>query len=335
MRRHLLLLIVAAAAPGLFAPALAEESPALKVQRLKIVLKSAKKDGSPRDRIRITANFPTLTLSPDYDARIDGFSLSVGGETVLAFPPVDDRARLDRESGRRWRYRERKSKDRSGVRRLYLNASSGLFELKAKKLDLGALHSAGPEGVRVVVTLGESVFTADLDLRVKEKAWTFKAAKPGLPPWSPPSGTWPPPAGFSFRILEVGGASAISAPETAVARNMTEYVALWARHHPPIPCLDPRMCPGVPEFGPPAVDFTKEIVVAVFLGQAMNGETADILSAVRDGTGASVTWAEVRLGLTCPVPMYVTIPTPYVLAAITRVEGTVSFEKRVTVKQCF
>jgi hypothetical protein len=81
---------------------------------------------------------------------------------------------------------------------------------------------------------------------------------------------------------------------------------------------------GAPDMVPPSVDFTKEIVVAVGLGmRPTGGYSVTVLKAVQQGTGALVTWEETKPGPKCVVTQALTYP--FVIAAITRVEGTVSF----------
>jgi hypothetical protein len=91
---------------------------------------------------------------------------------------------------------------------------------------------------------------------------------------------------------------------------------------------------GAPDIGPPAVDFATEIVVAVFLGDRPDGAWPEFTGVAAEGDGARVSWSEVWLGPNCPVPMWVTIPTPFAFAAIGKVSGPVAFTKSVVVRDC-
>jgi hypothetical protein len=123
--------------------------------------------------------------------------------------------------------------------------------------------------------------------------------------------------------------SAVTTAMTAVARDQTEWSVLWAQHSPPMP-------PGVgaPDVAPPSVDFSTEIVAAVFLGtRSSGGYTVSVLSVEAEGEdGAVVNWEERAPGAGCIVTTALT--QPFVLIAMKRVEGPVSFSGSVTVYTC-
>jgi hypothetical protein len=102
----------------------------------------------------------------------------------------------------------------------------------------------------------------------------------------------------------------------------------WGIRQPP-----PPPYPGHPVIEPPYVDFGSEIVVLVDLGsRPTSGYEVTIVGVERVGTGARVTWKETKPGPGCAVTSWATYP--YVFAAITRVEGEVSFTGRVETKSC-
>jgi hypothetical protein len=267
-------------------------------------------------------------LPVDYSFEEDGASVTVGGITVLEFPSSAVRATIRQRSEWVHEYRARRAPPRAGGR-LILDRAHGRIEVKASGLDLSALAGAGPEGVAVEIRLGGVVFADEVDCTVRGR--TFRFVAPPKPIVVPPPRPPPPPGPTvpTLRVLLAGVSSAIHAEETAVVRDWPSYGALWARHSPPMP-------PGVgaPDIGPPAVDFGKEIVVAVFLGDRMNGETAEFTGVVAEGDGLRVAWSEVLLGPNCPVPMWVTIPTPFAFAAISKVADPVTFTKTVVVRDC-
>jgi hypothetical protein len=131
-----------------------------------------------------------------------------------------------------------------------------------------------------------------------------------------------------MRILDSGEFSAITAGELAEARDFTDYGQLWSRHDPPMP---PGI--GAPDIGPPPVDFSKEIVVGVFLGsRPMTGYAAAILAVDRNGDGATVSWEERQPGPDCVGDTVVT--SPFVLVAVTRGAGALDWNGRITVVDC-
>ena len=106
--------------------------------------------------------------------------------------------------------------------------------------------------------------------------------------------------------------SAIAAPRQVVAKTLAEFEKLWREH-----------APGRPA---PAVDFTKSMVVAVFLGsRPSSGFGVEITDIRRDGDALLVTWAERRPG---PDQMAAQVMTaPAQLVTVARFEGPVRFQK--------
>jgi hypothetical protein len=103
-----------------------------------------------------------------------------------------------------------------------------------------------------------------------EPAGTFTGGMretPSAPPTSPPPSTSPPGPASPWRTLDQGNDSGIFAYETAVARSPAQYAALWSRHRPTGGATAP------------AVDFAKEMVIAVFLGSRPTGTTVQIVYA--------------------------------------------------------
>ncbi len=146
------------------------------------------------------------------------------------------------------------------------------------------------------------------------------------PPGPPGSGTPTDSGTVSFRLLESGGYSAISTAENAVARSVSEYVALWARHSPPMP---PGL--GAPDSAPPVVDFNREIVVGIFAGyRPSGGFDVQVTSVARVGDGLVVRYDSIE-----PAPNRVVsdvLTTPFTLVAIPRVSGPVTFERTVVIR---
>ncbi len=295
----------------------------LRVESLRIRFSPGER---PSGRVRLSAGLPTEILPAAYSLEEDGVTVEIGGVVAASFRPVETGVQVRERAWWLHDLRARRAPGRAPGR-LVLDRGHGRIELRSGPLDVSGIREAGPHGLSVVVRLGETTFSTTLDLT--ESSGRFEYVSPPGSPIPPRPGPPPGPSGPALRILDTGLYSAIHAGETAVARNWTEYGALWARHHPPVP---PGL--GVPDVGPPNVDFATEIVVAVFLGDRSNGETATVLAVAAAGTGAAVTWAEVLLGPGCPVPMYVQMPSPYALAAISRVAGTVTFSKQTTVRNC-
>ncbi len=115
------------------------------------------------------------------------------------------------------------------------------------------------------------------------------------------------------RVLDQGARSQIMTARQVVARTTEEYDALWRSH--------------VPTRAPAAVDFSKEIVVGVFLGtKPTAGFSVTIVSAATEGNVLHVRYRETsppRDAITAQVITY-----PYQIVAIPKSAATdVKFEK--------
>jgi hypothetical protein len=118
----------------------------------------------------------------------------------------------------------------------------------------------------------------------------------------------------AMKTIERGQTSWIDSPRQAVARTVEEWTRLYRAHNPDKP--------------PPAVDFSKDMVLAVFLGsRSTAGYGVDIIG-MKDVNGALV----VQYRQTQPPPGAITaqvITTPYQMVAVPARAGDVLFEKVV------
>jgi hypothetical protein len=126
-----------------------------------------------------------------------------------------------------------------------------------------------------------------------------------------------PPPGTVLRTIAKGDQSFIDDAKQAVARTSAEWQALWRQHDP--------------ERRPPAVDFTKEMVVGVFLGSRPTaGWVLEIVSAAPEGDALVVRYREQAPpsgGVTAQV-----ITSYYHIVALPRTSAPVRFEKLKTEK---
>ncbi|MHC4470461.1 MAG: hypothetical protein ACYTDY_11335 [Planctomycetota bacterium] len=311
----LLLALVATAAA-------AAEPPELVVKKVKIRFRAT---ADPADCVKLKARFKAAQVPAGFDPAVDGVEVTIGPESVTSFPPVEPCGTLAKK-GARHIYRERKSDGCGVAQRLVLNLAKGKLALRARGLDLTALENAGREDIEISLRLGETTFLATITFEENGSKWSYKASKWNIrinpPPDGPPDDD-PPPDPPEFRILATGaGPYVTTTTETGVARDAVAYQAMWTAHH----CVG-----GTPPA--PAVDFDSEIVVLVDLGLGSgNGTAVTIRDFEPVGNGAKVVYAEISPGPGCPIPML--IGSPYVIAAIPRVEGTVTFEAKQEVANC-
>ena len=119
----------------------------------------------------------------------------------------------------------------------------------------------------------------------------------------------PPPA---VRTVGKGPVSAIEQPRQVTVRSAAEWEALWKENGANAPL--------------PAVDFSREMVVAVLLGRRPTaGYGVEIVRIVGNGGALVVEYVE-----TAPSRDTITaqiLTSPYHLAAIPKSEGAVSFKK--------
>lgn len=106
--------------------------------------------------------------------------------------------------------------------------------------------------------------------------------------------------------------SGIDQPQQIVARTADEFQALWRRH--------------APGRSAPAVDFTKQMVVAVFLGSRPSGGYQAEITGIRTaGDVMVVQWSERRPGPGQVAAQVMTSPSH--LVTVPRHQGEVRFEK--------
>jgi hypothetical protein len=121
-----------------------------------------------------------------------------------------------------------------------------------------------------------------------------------------------PGAAVPMTTVHSSHMSGIDTPQQTVARTAAEFEVLWKKH-----------APGQTV---PTVDFTKQMVLAVFLGSRPTGGFNVLITGVQQsGNDLVAHWTEAR-----PAPGMVAttvITSPAHIVAVPRTEGTVRFEK--------
>ena len=118
----------------------------------------------------------------------------------------------------------------------------------------------------------------------------------------------PPP----LRTVGKGPMSAIDAPRQVTVRSAAEWAALWKENGAGAPL--------------PAVDFSREMVVGVFLGsRPTSGYGVEIVRAIGNSGALVVEYVETRPSRDAIAAQILT--APYHLASIPKHEGMVTFRK--------
>ena len=110
-----------------------------------------------------------------------------------------------------------------------------------------------------------------------------------------------------FATLTAGDRSAIQTPTQVVVRTAAEWQTLWRRHTAALT--------EVP--APPRVDFTREMVIAVFAGRVESSTRMSILRITREANRlvVLVRMAETQPG---PEPVGTGVRTPFHIVRIAR-----------------
>ena len=118
--------------------------------------------------------------------------------------------------------------------------------------------------------------------------------------------------GAPMRRLEKGSNSVIDDARQVTARTADEWAALWRQHAPDRPR--------------PTVDFSKEMVVGVFMGSRPTaGFAVEIVGVNETPGGVVVRYRETRPSRDAMTAQVLT--SPYDLVAVPTIAGTVTFEK--------
>jgi len=117
-----------------------------------------------------------------------------------------------------------------------------------------------------------------------------------------------------FETIEQGGNSGVRTGKTLAIYDEAAWKGLWAEHKK-------GSSPGAT---PPEVDFSKQMVVAIFLGERRTGGYfVTVKSISADSGGLTVGYEENRPGRGCIVTMALTYP--FQIIRLARVEGPVTF----------
>jgi hypothetical protein len=285
-------------------------------------------------KIRFAGDRSALSLIADlegdgtksYYPERDGLTLTIGSEVILSVPAVDDRAAWKMKGLWKHLYRERKSADREGVRKVVLDLGRNRLTVRARGL---TLTRPADNVVTVTLVLGGSVYTSTETFRGEgtlrfKHAWKGTALDPNIG-HNPPGPILHPPVGepVNWRhLMSTGsytGDGSSSKTQQRFARNATEWTAIWREFF------------GKP-WDPMPIDFSNETGVAFLLGSRPEQFHGSAIVSVTELDGVvTVKWREETPGANC----YLMGGGPYNLFRFIVLETTadkVVFEQLPTVK---
>jgi hypothetical protein len=124
------------------------------------------------------------------------------------------------------------------------------------------------------------------------------------------------------------------APLAAVATSgFTEPVELVLRDAAALATAWRTLHAGAPAEAPPAVDFARQMVVLLAIGErSSGGHDVRVDEIVATGDGATVRYTVTSPGASCMTTMAIT--SPAVAVPVARAAGAVRFERREVVREC-
>ncbi len=236
----------------------------------------------------------------------------------LATPEARRRLRAPRPLV--WRYRAP-----AHGPRMRLDLAHHRLRLDLTRASLDALSSASVGGVDVTLQLGDHVYTAHAQLERSRGRLRLVTPTPGGGGGGDGGGGSGGGGGsVPFAAFDSGGYSGVTTARTVVCRTDAEFAALWSQHVGTVSPAPPR----------PAVDFTRDMVVAVFLGHRPSPAHSVALERVtRTDADLTVRYVDARVTSgTCVFPAVVV--QPYVMATVPQSAGAVTFTGRIDERTC-
>ncbi len=283
-----------------------------------------------RASLRLDGDLAVAGNLPSTDPRGAGLRIALGPVVLLDGIPPGAVVRVRRNGD--WKVGLRPAFAGQGRLDLTLNPFSGTFTLRASGWDGSALLAAGPSGVSCSAAAGESAGGDDLDFDARGRRWEYRpAAAPGPGP-GPGGGGGPPPS--TFTTIAQGSSSGVTTYRFEVVTDDAAWQALWVAHAGSGPA--------------PAVDFSADMVVGLWLGPRPTGGYQAIISGFVPGTvlgvpcfdtvcppqGMIVTAIEAQPGGSCATPSVVT--HPHHIVRLPRADwGGVLVEIATRVDDCF
>jgi hypothetical protein len=113
-------------------------------------------------------------------------------------------------------------------------------------------------------------------------------------------------------VLAKGQNSGMSLPKYLVIKNPSQWQTLWRVHS------------GRPGLSPPAVDFSKSMIIAVFMGEKHTGGYSVDIKGIKQADKRM--WVDVSLHAPAKDKMVtMALTQPFIMVSVPRFEGEVMF----------
>lgn len=221
--------------------------------------------------LRLEGDLTGAAMLAGLDPLTDPVEISVGAVPLLQGPPWPERTVVrDDEGG--LRIDARRPYAGRGRAKLRLYRGSGWFTLVARGFDATALREAGPAGLAVTVSFAGTSFTRVLEPSAHGTRWSYRT---GVAPGGHSGGGGgggasygDPLAPGTFETLATGVSSPIATRRFEVVRDDAAWQSLWSENG------------GTGSA--PAVDFSRDMVVALWLGARPTSGYAVRIDAVQE-----------------------------------------------------
>ena len=260
---------------------------------------------NPAATVRLKARYDALAGPSYFQQTGDTAQVTIAGVTY-GVTTGDDGVRLGNLSTR-LRYERPRSAPRGGLRSLFVDAVEGTVRARIDLPNTDELAATGAWDVPIAITLAGDAFDRTIDMqrtRGRRSTWRHRSKNEGDRPLS-----------FAGRT---GFESPLTEARNAVIRDQASWEALWVENGGDLADL-------------PSVDFERDVVIGVFLGDR-TGYSVTIDRVRTLDTGVAVVFTEHAPGRFCVVAQVVT--QPYALAKIPASAAPVAFRGRLRRHHC-
>ena len=258
----------------------------------------AARTGKARHSLKLTLMVGPRGLSDSHDPEQHTLRAVLDGTVLFDVAPGANGYRFGKHG--RWRYR---GTHPGGRVKIKADGLIGELRITLSRASLPHLRNSSARNLPLTLEMAGTELETTASFAVRDRRvrrWTGLGSG-GVPDPGPGPDPDPIPGGnpqqVSFSVLRRGADSMLFPKQHQVARNQSEWASLWQKH---------RRTGGTP----PAIDFSRDMVVAVFLGIPTRTSNPGFTTTIRvvsihdTSSRRDVVWEEVPNGMvwTCPPP---------------------------------